>query len=73
MSYKLGYIKIRIYPCTCIEFEQVRTWQDDSKLRGKVELLRKISQRINAAIKERDIVIQENGAIKFNNETIFEI
>ncbi len=53
--------------------KQVRAWQDDKALTEKVELLRKISQRITTAIREKDIVIQDDGVIRFNNETTFEI
>ncbi len=49
--------------------KKVRTWQEDAELSEKVGLLRRISQKINAEIREKNIVIQDNGIIKLNRKT----
>ncbi len=53
--------------------KKVRVWQSDDKLSEVVQLLEKISRRINRAIKEREIVLCDDGTLEFNEVNKFEL
>ena len=46
---------------------EIHAYQEDEKLNSKAQQMRKIAKAINEAIKNRDIVIEDDGCITFNN------
>lgn len=69
--------RLRLYclyiDCTVVCFgsggykpSHVRAYQEDEKLYSKVQQVKNIAKRINKAIKEKDITIEDNGVLNIN-------
>jgi len=46
---------------------EIHAYQEDAKLNAKAQQMRQIAQKINEAVKNKDIVIENDGSLTINN------
>ena len=46
---------------------EIRAYQEDEKLNAKAQQMRRIAKAINEAIKNKDIIVEDDGSLTINN------
>lgn len=46
---------------------EIHAYQEDEKLNAKAQQMREIARKLNKAIKNKDIIIEEDGSLTINN------